>query len=63
MAVKTKKKKKPMSKEILKEIDHLKKLVRYSLAAVDHRSLPLDEVFVGQANKLMKQIKKLEESQ
>lgn len=63
MAVKTKKKKKPMNKEILKEIDHLKKLVRYSLAACDGRSIPLDEVFVGQANKLMKQIKKLEESQ
>ena len=63
MAAKTKKKKKSLNKEILKEIDHLKKLVRYSLAAVDHSHLPLDEVFVGQANKLMKQIKKLEESQ
>jgi hypothetical protein len=63
MATKAKNKKKKLNTEKLKEINFLKKLIRYSLDACDGHSIELDNLFVGQANKLMEQVRKLEKTQ
>lgn len=42
-----------------KEIQYLKKLIRYSSNCIDGKSPILDSIFTDQVNKIQKQIEKL----
>ncbi len=57
---KTQKKKDPT---ILKEINYLNTLLRYSLKSADNTSEELNKLFMDQADKLKAQIEKLQNKQ
>ena len=64
MAVKRKKNKKvKKNTELEKEIAYLNKLKFYSLRCVDGKYAGLDDLFNNQADKIQRQIEKLEEKQ
>ena len=65
MAVKRKKKATKVKKntELGKQIAYLNRLKSYSLRSIDGRYPSLDDLFRNQANRIQKQIDKLQEKQ